>query len=593
MSPQSHLHRRSSVAVIDDDEDQRLLLRHAFEPRGYRVLSFESSEAALAWEGEPSGEGAVDLAQADLILLDVNLPGISGLETLQLLKDSPRLRHIPVAMLTAERNSETVLRCIRAGAADYFVKPIDLPEALRRIEKLLADPSGLVSKTGEIDLRWSFQEFLVRELKRAERCEEPLSILIGGVRRTTQPVGALSPEEIDRQWSRIPENAAEIHQAVEALIRAARASLREYDVLEPFGVGELAGILPATGEGGLRAVARKLLSLFPAKVEAPMLTAGERWVLLLGGATFPSDGRDRVALLAAAEGRLSDQSPPRPSVSDGDDPLYSKTARCVACGHHFSYAKALARRLVQVSRETDLRQVYEGFDPLPYSACVCSNCGLAGFEADLGALKRLQPPAFGWSYRTRARGEPFEHPTQTVIPTEIRAVISPPYEAWAGAARREDLPTRFADSIPARDKLLALARTREGGRMDTETAIARHLLLRETYRLAGASPLRRARVAHRLAWLHRAREEREAEHPFLAEALDYYLTAFHFEDLTGARPNEMEIFFLLGELSLRLGRGSDAIAIFDLLIRDPRLDEQDPFKKMVRRRWQEARGGPA
>lgn len=160
-----------------------------------------------------------------------------------------------------------------------------------------------------------------------------------------------------------------------------------------------------------------------------------------------------------------------------------------------------------------------------------------------------------------------------------------------GAAGRE-LPTRFADAIPARDKLVALARIREGARIDSETAIARHLLVRETYRLAGASPLRRARVAHRLAWLHRNREEREPERQYLSEALDYYLTAFQFEDLTGARPNEIEIFFLLGELSLRLGRGLEAIAIFDLMVKDPRLDDHDPFKKMVRRRWQEARNEP-
>ncbi|MCA9450524.1 MAG: response regulator, partial [Candidatus Omnitrophica bacterium] len=175
--------RRSVVAVIDDDEDLRLLLRHSLELRGFAVLEFDSTESALGWEdAELTGE-PIPLSEANLILLDVNLPGISGIETIELIKETPSLRNIPIAMLSAHGEVEVVLRCVKSGANDYFVKPLDFPEVMRRIDRLLADPSGILYKSSQVQVGWNFQEYLVRELKRAERSEEPLGLLLGGVRR--------------------------------------------------------------------------------------------------------------------------------------------------------------------------------------------------------------------------------------------------------------------------------------------------------------------------------------------------------------------------------------------------------------------------
>ena len=96
-------------------------------------------------------------------------------------------------------------------------------------------------------------------------------------------------------------------------------------------------------------------------------------------------------------------------------------------------------------------------------------------------------------------------------------------------------------------------------------------------------------MAHRVAWFYRIGGNADEERKFLSEALDFYLTAYHFEDLTDAKLSDLEILYLLGELSFRLGREADAVAVFEHLVRDSRLESKEAFRKMVHRRWYEAR----
>jgi DNA-binding response OmpR family regulator/uncharacterized protein (DUF2225 family) len=579
---------RSSIALIDDDEDQRILLRHALELRGYQVLEFPSSESALGWE-DGAGQGTSPLAEADLILLDINLPGLSGIETLQLVKETPRLRNIPVAMLTAQRTAETVLQCIRSGAADYFVKPLDFHEVMRRIDRILSDPSDLLSRTASVDLKWSFQEFLIREIKRAERSEDHLAILIGGLRRSRQYTTTLTSDEVDTLWTQNPVEGGNERVAVEVLTHTVGQALRDYDVLVPFGTGEFAAILPSTDRDSIQAVIRKIFSYFPNKLDLPALPRPERWILLIGGACFPFDGRDRLSLFTAAEASLSDEPPPRAPLQESEEPVYSKNVRCTGCGHHFTYARISTRKLKPVTRESDLRMVFEEFDPLFYSVVACTNCGIAGFEQELPALRYLEAPIFGWRYQPRDLHAPFTKPTQTVVPEELSQWLSPPFEAWLERERPSNLSPRLAEELKNRDELVEKSRPSESFHITREMALARHLLARETYRVAGGSPARRARLAHRIAWLHRIGEEKTLEQRFLQEALGFYLTAFHFEDQSDAHPTEIEVFYLLGELSFRLGRDAYAVAIFERLLRDPRLEGNEAFLRMIRRRWYEAR----
>jgi DNA-binding response OmpR family regulator/uncharacterized protein (DUF2225 family) len=583
--------QRSRIALVDDDDDLRTLLRHSLQLRGYEVLEFESTEQALGWNKDTQGIVDPPLAQADLLILDINLPGLSGIETIQLMKESPKLRRIPIAMLTAHKEADVVLKCIKAGASDYFVKPLDFPEVMRRIEKLLSDPTKTLAKTAQVQVAWNFQELLVRELKRAERSNSPLSLLVGGIRRVSSAYQKLTTDDIDREWTAVPVHSREIRELVEKFVQVCRRGLREYDLLVPFGNGEFAGILPETTGLGAEAVTRRIYHLFEQELAPPPLSRQERWVLLVGWAVFPQDGLDSLGLFTKAESSLGDEPPAKEKKrQEKDSSLFPKTVQCPGCGKHYTYPKIGSRRLAPVGRETDLRLLFEDLDPLLYGVVACPSCGVGSFETDLKHLRNLEPPAFGWNYEPREKDWALTRPTQTLVPEELQRNLSPPYEAWVRPGEGNlrgggDLPRNLSPEKARLENCLQ----GEDLEVSVNQSLDRHLLAAQTYRLAGASPLRRARLAHRIAWLYRMRKQKERENQYLSEALDYYLTAFHFEDLADAKPNELEILYLLGELSFRLGKDKEAVAIFEHLVRDPRLESKPSFLKMIRRRWYEAR----
>lgn len=125
------MHQR--ILVVDDDEASRKFLRVILQRSGYSVL-----EAA---------DGNMGLARAqdelpDLILMDVQLPGISGLTATRLLKQGTDTRKIPVIAVTAFALSGDAERILQSGFDSYFAKPIDFAELLETIRVLLPSGSG-------------------------------------------------------------------------------------------------------------------------------------------------------------------------------------------------------------------------------------------------------------------------------------------------------------------------------------------------------------------------------------------------------------------------------------------------------------------
>jgi CheY-like chemotaxis protein len=118
--PGSHLGtmvgQGGEILVVDDDPANRELLARRLTRSGYAPAVVESGEAALELLAE---------RRFDMILLDLMMPGLSGLETLERLKASPRLRTIPVIMLSAADDIDTMVDCILQGAEDYIFKPFN------------------------------------------------------------------------------------------------------------------------------------------------------------------------------------------------------------------------------------------------------------------------------------------------------------------------------------------------------------------------------------------------------------------------------------------------------------------------------------
>jgi len=109
------------LLAVDDDELNRDMLVRRLEKNGYQVEEAASGQAALT---------KLTDGNYDLVLLDILMPGLDGFQTLELIKADPRLRHIPVIMLTALDDVESTVRCIEAGAEDFVPKPFN-PTILR------------------------------------------------------------------------------------------------------------------------------------------------------------------------------------------------------------------------------------------------------------------------------------------------------------------------------------------------------------------------------------------------------------------------------------------------------------------------------
>ena len=105
---------KETILVVDDEEDILELVRYNLNKDGYIIT------CAL------TGEDALEKARSetfDLIILDLMLPGIDGLEVTRKLKDNPKTRSVPVLMLTAKGEESDVVAGLELGADDYITKP--------------------------------------------------------------------------------------------------------------------------------------------------------------------------------------------------------------------------------------------------------------------------------------------------------------------------------------------------------------------------------------------------------------------------------------------------------------------------------------
>jgi len=121
--------RPYSILLVDDKHDLRVLLTRRLEQAGYLVTAAVHGRHALQLMG---------LERFDLVLLDLNMPEMDGLATLQAIKANDDLKTVPVVMLTATSSRESVVKCLGLGAADYLIKPVNPLELAQRVHRCLA-----------------------------------------------------------------------------------------------------------------------------------------------------------------------------------------------------------------------------------------------------------------------------------------------------------------------------------------------------------------------------------------------------------------------------------------------------------------------
>jgi len=104
-----------TILIVDDDPTQRRLMRAVCEKAGYPVLQADSGENALTILQSEEGQ------DVSLVMLDLRMPGLGGMETLKRAKSCRE--DLPVIVLTAQGGIDTVVEAMQNGAADFFVKP--------------------------------------------------------------------------------------------------------------------------------------------------------------------------------------------------------------------------------------------------------------------------------------------------------------------------------------------------------------------------------------------------------------------------------------------------------------------------------------
>lgn len=117
------------ILVVDDHEPMRRIIKTILRQAG-----FLDSEEAI------DGKDAIAKLKEkkfDIVLLDQNMPGLTGIEVLKIIKQDPELKNIPVIMITAETSKEKVMEAIQLGVSDYIVKPFTAEILKKKIESVV------------------------------------------------------------------------------------------------------------------------------------------------------------------------------------------------------------------------------------------------------------------------------------------------------------------------------------------------------------------------------------------------------------------------------------------------------------------------
>lgn len=110
------LPHKPRVLVVDDDAFQHKIVDMVLGNTHYQLSFATSGEEAIA---------ILEQTPADLVLMDVQMPGIGGLEATRRLKSMPHLTHMPILMASGEGDDQVVAQCLQAGAVDFVFKPFD------------------------------------------------------------------------------------------------------------------------------------------------------------------------------------------------------------------------------------------------------------------------------------------------------------------------------------------------------------------------------------------------------------------------------------------------------------------------------------
>ena len=139
---------KETILIVDDEQDIIELIKYNLKNEGYAILTAQTGEQAVK---------IAEQSQPDLMVLDLMLPGIDGLEVTKYLKNNEQTRDMPIVMLTAKGEESDIVTGLELGASDYISKPFSpkvlvarIRAILRRRKKNFADTPDRIKQIGEM-----------------------------------------------------------------------------------------------------------------------------------------------------------------------------------------------------------------------------------------------------------------------------------------------------------------------------------------------------------------------------------------------------------------------------------------------------------
>ena len=160
------------VLTVDDSKTIRMIVKKAFKPYDCELVEAENGQTGL---------DAAASEKPGLIILDITMPVMNGIEMLEKLKSDPELKSIPVIMLTAESGKDNVMQIVKMGVQNYIVKPFKGEQLIERVQGILK----LEEKTGKQDAETAEKYFKINDgitiLKLPPKITRPIGVEVEGM----------------------------------------------------------------------------------------------------------------------------------------------------------------------------------------------------------------------------------------------------------------------------------------------------------------------------------------------------------------------------------------------------------------------------